>query len=75
MQIANLATILLASSLGGHRAKCKHRGAEVLGWKFRIKTLEKDLTEVPRSGIATIMSDEFFNVYDKTGRGMSDDKP
>ncbi|WP_315796388.1 MULTISPECIES: hypothetical protein [unclassified Bradyrhizobium] len=45
------------------------------GWKFRIKTLEKDLTEVPKSGIATIMSDEFFNVYDKTGPGMSDYKP
>ncbi len=45
------------------------------GWKFRIKTLEKDLTEVPEGGVATIMSDEFFNVYDKTGPGMSDYKP
>jgi hypothetical protein len=45
------------------------------GWKFRIKTLEKDLNEVPEGGIATIMSDEFFNVYDKTGRGMTDHKP
>jgi hypothetical protein len=45
------------------------------GWKFRIMTLEKDLTEVPEGGVATIMSDEFFNVYDKTGPGMSDYKP
>ena len=41
------------------------------GWKFRIKTLEKDLIEVPESGIATIMPDEFFNIYDKTGPGMT----
>ena len=45
------------------------------GWKFRIKTLDKDLTEVPVGGVATIMSDEFFNVYDNTGPGMSDYKP
>jgi hypothetical protein len=45
------------------------------GWKFRIKPLEQDLTEVPVGGVATIMSDEFFNVYDKTGPGMSDYKP
>jgi hypothetical protein len=37
------------------------------GWKFRVKTLEKDLIERPEGGIATIMPDEFFNVYDKTG--------
>jgi hypothetical protein len=45
------------------------------GWKFRIKTLEKDLIEVPVTGVATIMPDEFFNVYDKTGPGMSNYKP
>jgi len=45
------------------------------GWKFRIKTLEKDLVETPEGGVATIMPDEFFNVYDKTGPGMSDYKP
>lgn len=45
------------------------------GWKFRIKKLEKDLIEVPESGVATIMPDEFFNVYDKTGPGMSNYKP
>lgn len=45
------------------------------GWKFRIKTLEKDLIEVPETGVATIMPDEFFNVYDKTGPGMSNYKP
>jgi hypothetical protein len=45
------------------------------GWKFRIKRLEKDLIEVPETGVATIMPDEFFNVYDKTGPGMSNYKP
>jgi hypothetical protein len=42
------------------------------GWRIRVTVLQKDLTEVPKDGIATIMSDEFFNVYDKTGPGMSD---
>jgi hypothetical protein len=46
-----------------------------LGWKFRIKTLDKDLIEVPETGVATILPDEFFNVYDKTGPGMSNYKP
>lgn len=45
------------------------------GWKFRVKTLEKDLIEIPEGGVATIMADEFFNVYDKTGPGMSNYKP
>jgi hypothetical protein len=45
------------------------------GWKFRIKTLDKDLVERPEGGVATIMPDEFFNVYDKTGPGMTDYKP
>jgi hypothetical protein len=45
------------------------------GWKFRVKTLEKDLIEVPQGGVATIMPDEFFNIYDKTGPGMSNYKP
>lgn len=45
------------------------------GWKFRVKTLDKDLVEVPESGVATIMADEFFNIYDKTGPGMSNFKP
>jgi len=45
------------------------------GWKFRVKVLDKDLNEVPVTGVATIMADEFFNVYDKTGPGMSDYKP
>lgn len=45
------------------------------GWKFRIKTLDKDLIETPENGVATIMPDEFFNVYDKTGSGMSNYKP
>lgn len=45
------------------------------GWKFRIRTLDRDLVEVPEGGVATIMSDEFFNVYDKTGPGMSNYRP
>jgi hypothetical protein len=45
------------------------------GWKFRIKTLDKDFVEVPESGVATIMADEFFNIYDKTGPGMSNYQP
>ena len=45
------------------------------GWKFRIKVLDKDFIEVPVTGVATIMPDEFFNVYDKTGPGMSNFKP
>ena len=45
------------------------------GWKFRVKTLDQDLNEKPEGGVATIMADEFFNVYDKTGPGMSDYKP
>ena len=45
------------------------------GWKFRVKILEKDLIERPEGGVATIMPDEFFNMYDKTGPGMSNYKP
>ena len=45
------------------------------GWKFRVKTLDKDLIEKPEGGVATIMPDEFFNVYDKTGPRMSNYKP
>jgi hypothetical protein len=45
------------------------------GWKVRVKTLENDLTEKPEGGVATIMSDEFFNIYDKTGPGMTSYKP
>lgn len=45
------------------------------GWKFRVKTLDKDLIEIPEGGVATIMPDEFFNVYDKTGPGMTNYRP
>ena len=45
------------------------------GWKFRVKTLEKDLIETPENGVATVMPDEHFNVYDKTGPGMTNYKP
>jgi hypothetical protein len=45
------------------------------GWKFRVKKLDMDLIETPENGVATIMPDEFFNVYDKTGPGMTNYKP
>ncbi|MCA3564185.1 MAG: hypothetical protein IOC90_01220 [Methylocystis sp.] len=45
------------------------------GWKARVATLEQDNLEIPENGIAHIVSDEFFNVYDKTGPGMSNYKP
>lgn len=45
------------------------------GWKYRNKVLDQDLIMVPKTGIATIMPDEFFNVYDKTGPGYSNYKP
>jgi hypothetical protein len=45
------------------------------GWKFRVTALEQDLVETPEGGVATIMSDEFFNVYDKTGPGQMNYKP
>jgi len=45
------------------------------GWKFRTKVLDQDLKLVPETGVATIMPDEMFNVYDKTGPGYSNYKP
>lgn len=45
------------------------------GWKIRVVTLEKDLIETPENGVAFIMPDEHFNVYDKTGPGMTNYKP
>jgi len=45
------------------------------GWKVRCKTLEKALIERPQNGVATIMPDEHFNVYDKTGPCMTNYKP
>lgn len=41
------------------------------GWSFRVTTLEQDLVETPVAGVATIMADEFFNIYDKAGGQMS----
>jgi len=45
------------------------------GWQVRIVTLEEDLIERPANGVATIMPDEHFNVFDKTGPGMTNYKP
>jgi len=43
-------------------------------WKYRTKVLDQDLILVPETGVTTIMPDEFFNVYDKTGSGYSNYK-
>lgn len=46
------------------------------GWKFRVVTLEKELIETaPQNGLVTIMADEFFNVYDKTGTSQMNYQP
>lgn len=45
------------------------------GWKYRTKVLDQDLILVSETGVATIMPDEFFNVYDKTGPCYSNYKP
>ena len=37
--------------------------------------LDTDLLLVAETGVATIMPDELFNVYDKTGPGYSSYKP
>lgn len=45
------------------------------GWTFRVTTLEQELIETPENGVATIMADEFFNVYDRTGPVQMNFKP
>src|SRR6476469_8626294 len=45
------------------------------GWRLRVVTLQEDLVETPEGGVATIMSDEFFNVYDKAGPGQMNHQP
>ncbi|HTY24047.1 MAG TPA: hypothetical protein VMC85_13010 [Desulfomonilaceae bacterium] len=45
------------------------------GWKFRTTVLDRDLVLFPASGVATVMSDEFFNTYDKTGPFYSNYQP
>ena len=45
------------------------------GWKFRVVTLEEELIETPENGVATIMADEFFNIYDRTGPNQMNYKP
>lgn len=46
------------------------------GWgNIRVQVLEADLVETPEGGVATIMTDEFFNVWDKTGPGMTNYTP
>jgi hypothetical protein len=45
------------------------------GWSFRVTTLPQDLIETPEGGVATIMADEFFNVYDKAVPGQMNYRP
>jgi hypothetical protein len=45
------------------------------GWSYRVKVLDKDLTLVPESGVATIVPDDLDNMYDITGPGFSNYKP
>lgn len=45
------------------------------GWQFRVATLERELIETPVDGVAVIMADEFFNVYDRTGPDQMNYKP
>jgi len=45
------------------------------GWSFRVATLEQELIETPENGVATIMADEFFNVYDKAMPGQMNYRP
>lgn len=45
------------------------------GWTFRVTALEQELIETPEGGVATIMADEFFNVYDQTGAPQMNYKP
>jgi hypothetical protein len=45
------------------------------GWKFRTKVLDQDLILLPESGVARILSDNLFDVYDFTGTGYSNFKP
>ncbi|MFZ1323210.1 MAG: hypothetical protein WAT71_16755 [Ignavibacteria bacterium] len=45
------------------------------GWKVRVITLEKDLIETPKDGLALLIADDFFNVFDKTGQGMMNYQP
>jgi hypothetical protein len=45
------------------------------GWSFRVTTLDQELIETPANGVALIMADEFFNVYDRTGPDQMNYKP
>ncbi len=45
------------------------------GWRFRVTTLERELIETPVGGVATIMADEFFNVYDLAGPPQMNGRP
>ncbi len=45
------------------------------GWSCRVVTLEDELIETPQNGVATILADEFFNVYDKASDGQTNFQP
>ena len=66
-----------ATDLGGIpcQGDCQLQDSFPPGWKFRVTTLEKDVIEIPDNNLATIMTDELFHVWDKTGPGMTNYKP
>lgn len=45
------------------------------GWSFRVKVLDRELIERPTSGVATVVADEFFNMYDRTDPTMTNYQP
>lgn len=45
------------------------------GWRFRTRVLEEDLILIPESGVARILRDDLFDVYDLTGKGYSNFNP
>lgn len=45
------------------------------GWKYRVVTLDKDLTITTPGGFAWIMQDNFQNTYDACKEGACNYKP
>jgi len=52
----------------GRKQASRQKILEVAAERFRAEG-------IAATGLATIMSDEFFNVYDKTGPGQMNYKP
>jgi hypothetical protein len=45
------------------------------GWSFRVTTLKQDLVETPQGGVAEILADGFFNIYDKAMPDQTNYRP